>query len=190
MDTAAFYGNEEFVGKAVKESGIGREDIFITTKVWKMELGYDRTKASVEQSLKHLQTDYVDLCLIHWPKPEPETENWKELDAGSWKALEELCRQGKVRAIGVSNFLPHHLEALMEHAEILPAVNQLERHVGYTQEAAVSQEGSGGAGSDPYCRQIRGIPGADFAEISSVSGNRGYSQIFIYEPDEGKFRPA
>ncbi len=142
LDTAAFYGNEEFVGKAVKESGLGREEIFITTKVWKTELGYERTKASVEQSLKRLQTDYVDLCLIHWPKPEPDTENWKELDRGSWKALEEFLRQGKARAIGVSNFLPYHLDALMEEAEILPAVDQLELHVGYTQEAAVA-----------YCRE-------------------------------------
>ena len=138
LDTAAFYGNEEFVGKAMKESGIAREEIFLTTKVWKTELGYERTKESVYQSLKRLRTEYLDLCLIHWPKPEPGTENWKELNRGSWRALEELCRQGLVRSIGVSNFLPHHLMALMEEAEILPAVDQLELHAGYMQEAAVA----------------------------------------------------
>ena len=138
LDTASFYGNEHLVGRAVKDSGIPRKEIFITTKVWKTDLGYKRTKESVERSLERLETDYVDLCLIHWPKPDPAAENWKELDRESWRALEELCRQGILRSIGVSNFLPHHLEALMEEAEIPPALDQLELHVGYMQEAAVA----------------------------------------------------
>lgn len=137
LDTAAFYGNEEFVGKAVRESGVPRKEIFLTTKVWKTDLGYEKTKDSVRASLERLQTDYLDLCLLHWPKPSPDSENWEELDRESWRALEEFCRQGTVRAIGVSNFLPHHLEALLETAEIVPAVDQLELHAGYMQEAAV-----------------------------------------------------
>ena len=137
LDTAAFYGNEEYVGKAVRESGIPRKELFLTSKVWKSDLGYEKTKKSVEESLERLQTDYLDLCLIHWPKPDPESTDWKELDRGSWKALEELYHRGTVRAIGVSNFLPHHLEALMEAAEVRPMVDQLELHVGYLQEAAV-----------------------------------------------------
>ena len=137
LDTAAFYGNEEYVGKAVRESGIPRKELFLTSKVWKSDLGYEKTKKSVEESLERLQTDYLDLCLIHWPKPDPESTDWKELDRGSWKALEELYHRGTVRAIGVSNFLPHHLEALMEAAEVRPMVYQLELHVGYLQEAAV-----------------------------------------------------
>ena len=137
LDTAAFYGNEAYVGKAVRESEIPRKELFLTSKVWKSDLGYEKTKKSVEESLERLQTDYLDLCLIHWPKPDPESTDWKELDRGSWKALEELYHRGTVRAIGVSNFLPHHLEALMEAAEVRPMVDQLELHVGYLQEAAV-----------------------------------------------------
>lgn len=137
LDTAAAYENEEHVGKAVRESGIPRKEIFLTSKVWKTNLGYEKTKKSFEESLERLQTEYLDLFLLHWPKPASDTENWKELDRESWKALEEFYHQGKVRAIGVSNFLPHHLEALMETADVRPMVNQLELHVGYLQEAAV-----------------------------------------------------
>ena len=137
LDTASFYGNEEFVGKAMKESGIPREEIFLTTKVWKTDLGYEKTRESIWRSLDRLQTDYLDLCLLHWPKPSPDRADWQELDRESWRALEEACRQGRIRAIGVSNFLPHHLKPLLERADILPAVDQLELHVGYMQEAAV-----------------------------------------------------
>lgn len=137
FDTAAIYQNEDFVGKAIQESQIPREDLFLTSKVWKTDLGYEKTKKSFEVSLDRLQTDYLDLFLLHWPKPTPSTEDWKALNQESWRALEELYCQGKVRAIGVSNFLPHHLEALMESAEVRPMVDQLELHIGYLQEAAV-----------------------------------------------------
>lgn len=137
LDTAAFYGNEEFIGSAIRKSGIPREELFLTSKVWKTELGYEKTMKSFAQSLKRLGTEYLDLFLIHWPRPDLETKNWKELVQESWKALEDLYRQGKVKSIGVSNFLPHHLEALKETAQVLPMVDQLELHVGYMQEAAV-----------------------------------------------------
>ena len=137
LDTAAAYENEEYVGKAGQESGIPREEIFLTSKVWKTNLGYESTKRSFEESLERLQTDYLDLFLLHWPKPAPDAADWKELDRGSWKALEEFYHQGRVRAVGLSNFLPHHIEALMETAQVRPMVNQLELHVGYMQEAAV-----------------------------------------------------
>lgn len=137
LDTAAAYENEEQVGKAVRESGIPREELFLTSKVWKTNLGYEKTKQSFEESLERLGTDYLDLFLLHWPKPGPESSDWKELDRGSWKALEEFYERGKVRAIGLSNFLPHHIEALMETAKVRPMVNQLELHVGYLQETAV-----------------------------------------------------
>lgn len=137
LDTAAAYENEEYVGKAIQESGIKREEIFLTSKVWKTNLGYEKTVKSFEESLERLGTDYLDLFLLHWPKPDPESKDWKELDRESWRALEEFYHQGKVRAIGVSNFLPHHLEALMETAKVRPMVDQLELHVGYLQEAAV-----------------------------------------------------
>lgn len=138
LDTAAAYKNEEQVGKAMAQSGIPRKEIFLTSKIWKTNLGYEQTKTSFQESLERLQTDYLDLCLLHWPKPDPESTDWKELDRESWRALEELYKEGKVRAIGVSNFLPHHLENIRKSAEIQPMVDQLELHVGYLQEAAVS----------------------------------------------------
>ena len=144
LDTAAAYKNEEQVGKAMTRSGISRQEIFLTSKVWKTNLGYENTKASFQESLERLQTDYLDLFLLHWPKPDPESPDWKELDRESWRALEELYKEGKVRAIGVSNFLPHHLENIRKTAEIQPMVDQLELHVGYLQEAAVS-----------YCKEHR-----------------------------------
>lgn len=138
LDTAAAYKNEEQVGKAMARSGISRKEIFLTSKVWKTNLGYENTKISFQESLERLQTDYLDLCLLHWPKPDPESADWKELDRESWRALEELYKEGKVRAIGVSNFLPHHLINIQKTAEIQPMVDQLELHAGYLQEAAVA----------------------------------------------------
>ena len=138
LDTAAAYKNEEQVGKAMARSDISRKEIFLTSKVWKTNLGYENTKTSFQESLERLQTDYLDLCLLHWPKPDPESADWKELDRESWRALEELYKEGKVRAIGVSNFLPHHLVNIQKTAEIQPMVDQLELHAGYLQEAAVA----------------------------------------------------
>ena len=138
LDTAAAYKNEEQVGKAMARSGISRKEIFLTSKVWKTNLGYENTKKSFQESLERLQTDYLDLFLLHWPKPDPESADWKELDRESWRALEELYKEGKVRAIGVSNFLPHHLVNIQKTAEIQPMVDQLELHAGYLQEAAVA----------------------------------------------------
>ena len=137
LDTAAFYGNEEFIGNAIRKSKIPREELFLTSKVWKTELGYEKTMKSFAQSLLRLGTEYLDLFLIHWPRPDLETKNWEKLVQESWKALEDLYQQGKIKSIGVSNFLPHHLEVLKETAQVLPMVDQLELHVGYMQEAAV-----------------------------------------------------
>lgn len=137
LDTASFYQTETYVGEAVKTSKIPRKDFFLVSKVWKDEMGYDNTLRAFERTLKNLQTDYLDLYLIHWPKPSPDCENWKTLDIETWKALEKLYHEKRVRAIGVSNFLPHHIENLLEVCEVVPAVDQLEFHPGYTQEAAV-----------------------------------------------------
>lgn len=120
IDTAAVYGNEESVGKAIKDSGIPRDQIFITTKVWNDDQGYDTTLAAMETSLKKLQLDYVDLYLIHWPV--------KGLYKETWRALEDLYAQKKARAIGVSNFHIHHMEDLLTTAKIIPAVDQIELH--------------------------------------------------------------
>lgn len=127
VDTAQIYGNEVSVGRAIADSGLAREDIFLTTKVWNDKHDYDLAKASIEESLTKLGVDYVDLLLIHWPNPKALRENdaWKAGNAGAWKAMEEAYKAGKVRAIGVSNFMIHHLEALFETAEIKPQVNQV-----------------------------------------------------------------
>ena len=119
IDTAACYGNERAVGEAVKDSGIPRSEIFLTSKVWIQDAGYDKTMNSFEKTLENLQTDYLDLYLIHMPYGDYH---------GSWRAMEELYRAGKVRAIGVCNFLPDRLVDLILSHEIVPAVNQIELH--------------------------------------------------------------
>ncbi|MGQ8337152.1 aldo/keto reductase [Sunxiuqinia sp. A32] len=120
IDTAAIYQNERGVGKGIKESGIPREDIFLTSKVWNSDQGYQTTLEAFEKSLEKLQTDYLDLYLIHWPKGEKSIE--------TWQALEELYLKGKIKAIGVSNFLIHQLTDLQKQASIKPMVNQVEFH--------------------------------------------------------------
>jgi len=119
IDTAASYGNEEAVGNAIKQSGIAREDLFITTKLWIQSNGYDGTKKAFENSLKRLQLDYLDLYLIHQPFGDVY---------GEWRAMKDLYKEGSVRAIGVSNFHPDRLIDLIVHNEIVPAVNQIETH--------------------------------------------------------------
>jgi diketogulonate reductase-like aldo/keto reductase len=120
IDTAALYQNEESVGQAIKESGVAREELFITTKVWNEDQRNDSVLEAFETSLKKLDLDYVDLYLVHWPVK----DKYKE----TWKVLEQLYKDGRVRAIGVSNFQIHHLEDLMSVAEITPMVNQVELH--------------------------------------------------------------
>jgi diketogulonate reductase-like aldo/keto reductase len=120
IDTATVYGNEAGVGQAIKRSGLPREEIFVTTKVWNTDQGYDRTLAAIEASLDRLQMKYVDLYLVHWPVE----DTFKE----TWRALETIYDTGRARAIGVSNFLVHHLESLLEAARIVPMVDQVEFH--------------------------------------------------------------
>ncbi len=119
IDTAAAYRNEEAVGRAIKRSGVPREDIFVTTKLWIQDTGYERTKKAFEKSLAKLQLDYLDLYLIHQPFGDVY---------GSWRAMEELYQEGKIRAIGVSNFQMDRLIDLIIHNEVTPAVNQIETH--------------------------------------------------------------
>lgn len=138
FDSASFYGTEGYLAQAIRESGRKREDFFITSKGWKTEMGYQAIKEAFARSLENLETDYLDLYLIHWPIPEPGYPDWEQLDADTWRAMEELYEEGKIRAIGLSNFLPHHIEALLKHAKIKPMVNQLEIHPGYSQEVAIA----------------------------------------------------
>ncbi len=125
FDTAAVYGNEGDVGSAIKKSFVPRSEVFITTKLWNGDQGYDSTLVAFEQSLQTLDLDYIDLYLMHFPVPQFRLE--------SWRAMEEIYRRGKVKAIGVSNFLPHHLEELIQNCRIVPMVNQIEAHPFQTQ---------------------------------------------------------
>jgi diketogulonate reductase-like aldo/keto reductase len=127
IDTAAIYGNEEGVGKAIAESTVPREELFITTKVWNANHGYEATLAAFDVSLEKLGLDYLDLFLIHWPLP----SQGKFVE--TWKALEKLYKDGRVRAIGVSNFKIHHLEEIIANCEIIPMVNQVEFHPRFNQ---------------------------------------------------------
>jgi len=129
IDTAAIYKNEEGVGRAIAESHVPREDLFITSKVWNKDQGYESTLAAFDDSLKKLGLDYLDLYLIHWPQPS------KGLFVETWKALEKLYKEGRVRAIGVSNFKESHLEQLLSECEIKPMVNQVEYHPKLTQKS-------------------------------------------------------
>lgn len=129
IDTASSYGNEEAVGKAIKKSGISREEIFVCTKVWVQDFGYENTKKAVLVSLEKLDMEYIDLVLLHQQMADYY---------GSWKALQELCKEGKIKAIGVSNFYPDRLVDLFVNAEIPPAVNQIECHPFYQREYDLS----------------------------------------------------
>jgi 2,5-diketo-D-gluconate reductase A len=128
IDTATLYGNEEGVGQAVRDSGIPRDEIFVTTKVWNSDQGYDSTLRAFDNSLKLLGLDVLDLYLIHWPAPR------RGLYVETWRALEQLYADGRVRAIGVSNFTVSHLRRLLDETDVVPAVNQVELHPGYPQD--------------------------------------------------------
>lgn len=137
IDTAAVYGNEKSVGRGIAESKVSREELFITSKVWNKDRGYNRTMDAFNKTLPDLGLDYLDLYLIHWPANAKQFSNWDEINLETWRAMTQLYKEGKIRAIGVSNFLPHHLESLMK-TEIPPMVNQIEFHPGQMQSDTVS----------------------------------------------------
>ena len=120
IDTASFYRNEESVGVAIRDAGVRRESLFITTKVWNSDQGYDKTRRAFDESVRLLATDYLDLYLVHWPVAGAYVE--------TWRALVELHREKRIRAIGVSNFQIHHIQELAERSDVVPAVNQVELH--------------------------------------------------------------
>lgn len=134
IDTAAYYHNEEGVGRAVRECGVPREELFLTSKVWNTDRGYAQTKKAFADTMERLGLTYLDLYLIHWPANRKQFgDEAKRINVETWKALEELYAEGKVKAIGLSNFLPHHIEELMETAKVKPMVNQIEFHPGWAQ---------------------------------------------------------
>ena len=138
IDTAAAYGNEESVGKGIKESDINRYDLFVTTKLWNDKHGYQETIQAIDESLEKLGLDYLDLYLIHWPNPKAVRDHWAELNAESWRAMEDQYKAGKLRAIGVSNFRREHMDELLKTASVRPAVNQIYLNPSDMQEEVVS----------------------------------------------------
>jgi methylglyoxal/glyoxal reductase len=146
IDTAFAYQNEKYVGKAIRESGFKRSELFVTSKLDNPDHGYEKTLKAFELTMDNLGFDYLDLYLIHWPIPLAYRDCWKEVNEGTWRAFEELYTEGKIKAIGVSNFLEHHIDALLETAKIAPMVDQLELHPQYTQRDTVN-----------YCKEKRMI---------------------------------
>ena len=132
IDTASVYGNEREVGEAVASGNVPREELIITTKAWRTQLGYDNVLRAYEQSLKKLKMDYADIYLLHWPARD------YEVDRNSWRAMERLYDEGLVKAVGVSNYLTHHLENLLAVCNVPPMLDQIEFHPGYTQWDTVS----------------------------------------------------
>ena len=128
IDTAHIYGNERSVGVAVRTCGVPRSKLFVTSKLWNTDRGYKETLEAFERTMDALQIGYLDLFLMHWPAAQ-------SINSGTWRAMEEIYRRGRVRAIGVSNFLVHHLVPLLARAEVVPMVNQIEFHPGYMQKA-------------------------------------------------------
>ena len=178
IDTAAGYGNETSVGAGIRESGVAREDLFVTTKHWIVDRGYEKTIAACEQSLKNLGMDYMDLYLIHWPAVAKAAPNWEEINADTWRGFEKLYQDGKIRAIGVSNFLPNHMDSLIANSTVKPMVNQIEFHPGYTQPELVkycrekgitvqawSPLGSGAVLKDPLLMEIAAKYGKSVAQL-------------------------
>lgn len=142
IDTAAVYGNEEAVGKGIKDSGIDRHRLFVTSKLWNTERGYESTKKALDESLEKLGMDYLDLYLIHWPANQKQFgDRAAEINAETWRAMEDAYHEGKIRALGLSNFMPHHVTDLMKTAKVAPAVDQIEVHPGWphTQEVKYLQ---------------------------------------------------
>jgi hypothetical protein len=155
IDTAGAYGNERSVGLGVKAAireGLikDRADVFITSKLWNTNRSYNKAFRGFDKSMRNLDLDYIDLYLIHWPANKVRYKNPDEVNAVAWQALEELYEDGRVKAIGVSNFLPHHIEELKKSAKVLPMVNQIELHVGYMQEEIVDYNKKNGIITEGY----------------------------------------
>ncbi|SDI00467.1 Aldo/keto reductase [Pseudobutyrivibrio sp. 49] len=140
IDTAAFYENEKPVGKAINDyinsHDLKREDIFVTSKAWKTELGYEKTLKAFEKTMKEIELDYLDLYLVHWPASYAFDDDWENTNRATWKAMTEIYKSGRIKAIGVSNFLTHHLETIID-MEVMPAVNQIEINPGFLQKDTV-----------------------------------------------------
>ncbi|MPY83129.1 MAG: aldo/keto reductase [Actinophytocola sp.] len=167
IDTATVYGNETEVGEAIAQSGVPRDELFVTTKLWNADQGYDETARAFEKSLRKLGMDYVDLYLIHWPLP--EVDRYRE----TWQAFEKLHADGKIRAIGVSNFQPHHLDRLAESSDVVPAVNQIELHPYLQQAEARRYHSEHGIVTEAWSPIGQGKGLLEDPSITEVAGKHG-----------------
>lgn len=180
LDTAAKYENEEAVGKGIKLSGIPREEIFVTTKLWRENLSYENTKKEFYKSLKALDLEYIDLYLIHWPANAKNYSNWQKANAEAWLAMEELQAEGLIKSIGVSNFFEEHLEALFKTAKVIPSVNQIEFHPGYWQKELTEYCKQKGIVVESWSPLARGkVFGNELLENIAKKYNKTVSQICL-----------
>ncbi len=174
IDTAAFYGNEAEVGSAVRNSGLARDEIFITTKIWKDDHGFDRALTAIDASLSRLNIDYIDMLLIHWPSPQLN----KFVD--TWAAFQQAQQSGKIRGIGVSNFQPAHLEQLLAAGGTVPALNQVELHPGLQQTEIRSFNSANGIATEAWSPLARGrFNDKSIIESISVKHNRSATQVIV-----------
>ncbi len=180
IDTAAFYHNEIAVSRAITESQVPREEILVTTKLWREHLGYEQTKLRFHESMRKLGLDYIDLYLIHWPANAKNYKNWEQANADTWLAMEELQAEGKIKSIGVSNFWPEHLEALFKTANVKPAVNQIEFHPGYWQPEVTSFCQEHGITVEAWSPLARGkFFGNTLLESIAQKHNKSVSQVCL-----------
>ncbi|GAA4844163.1 aldo/keto reductase [Kitasatospora terrestris] len=168
IDTAAVYGNEAGVGRALADSGLAREELFVTTKVWNADQGYDATLRAFDASLDRLGLDHVDLYLIHWPAPA------RDLYLDTWRALEKLAADGRIRAAGVSNFQPAHLQRVLDSSGLVPAVNQVELHPGLQQSELRAFHARHGIATEAWSPLAQGAVLADPA-ITAIAARTGKS---------------
>lgn len=168
IDTAAIYGNEAGVGRALADSGLSRDELFITTKVWNSDQGYDSTLRAFDTSLTALGLDRLDLYLIHWPTPA------RDVYADTWRALERLVEEGRLRAAGVSNFQPAHLQRLLDGSSLVPTINQIELHPGLQQSELRAFHAEHGIATEAWSPLAQGAVLDDEA-ITSIAGRTGKS---------------
>jgi diketogulonate reductase-like aldo/keto reductase len=175
IDTAALYGNEEGVGRAIADSGVPREEIFVTTKVWNTDQGYDRTLRAFDHSIKLLGLDVIDLYLVHWPAPA------LDLYVDTWRALERIYADGRARAIGVSNFTVEHLERVVGDGSVVPAVNQIELHPGWPQEELRAAHTRLGIATESWGPIGRGPQLLDRPDVTAIAAahNRTAAQVVL-----------
>jgi len=182
IDTAAVYGNEAGVGRAIAESGIARDDLFVTSKVWTSDHGYDNTLRAYDAALERLGLDRLDLYLIHWPTPAAGTY------PDTWRALEKLSSEGRVRAIGVSNFEPEHLERLAVDATVVPAVNQVELHPALQNRAVIAADEARGIVTEAWSPLAQGavLGEAPVVEISQRHGKTPAQIVLRWHLQQGR----